>query len=164
MQTHFFGCFLNSTSTLTFIFVNTGQHGSIEKDNKNNEELKVQYNVNPESFSATEVRDEKCLEEEDTQTNGAQNCELEVSENVEDSLQVADEANVHINKGTGKPETHEKDTETEKEVMSENEACELSNKQKTSHEATENSEPDKQCEKPAGVNDSIEEKVSSEEV
>lgn len=150
--------------------LNTGQHDNIEKDQQNDEEVKLQDDVNMESFSATEVIEEKCMEEEDMQTKGEPKQEDKVSGSVEDTSQVEDEANVHIKKESGKSKTQKKDSETSLEVMSETEAPELStefenpNKLETSDEATASSEPEKQSEEPAGVNYSTKEKVFSEKV
>lgn len=102
--------------------------------------------------------------------NGAPMPEVEVGESAQETLQVEDEANVHSNEKTGKPKTQEKDGETAQQVMSGTEVPELSteyedaNKWKTFGEQIASSEPEKQWEKPAGMNDTIMEKVSSEEV
>ncbi|XP_031383123.1 uncharacterized protein LOC116197209 isoform X2 [Punica granatum] len=112
-----------------------------EKAVEDDKELKIQRDVNLESFLVAEVREEKCLDEEAAQTDGAPKSEIQ-----------------------------EKDSETVSAVISETEArdhstvLEGAKNQPTSEELAISSEPEKQCEKTSEVNDPIVEKVLSEEV
>ncbi|PKI79163.1 hypothetical protein CRG98_000455 [Punica granatum] len=112
-----------------------------EKAVEDDKELKIQRDVNLESFLVAEVREEKCLDEEAAQTDGAPKSEIQ-----------------------------EKDSETVSAVISETEArdhstvLEGAKNQPTSEELAISSELEKQCEKTSEVNDPIVEKVLSEEV
>lgn len=149
--------------------LNAEQDYDTEKAYENDKEVKAQHDVNLESSLATGKSAEKCLEEEDVQIDGAPKTEVEVNDNIEDPPHVEDEVNICLQE-TIKPEIQEKDGETTQEVMSETEVQELSttledvHMQTTSNEVTASSEPEQQCEKTTGANDSVEERVSSEEV
>lgn len=130
----------------------------------------MQHDVNLESSLDDAVSEEKFLEEEDVQTDRAPKTDLEVDDNTVESRHVEDEVNIQSHEETIKPEIQEKDGQTTQEVMSETEVHEFStefkdlHKQTESDEVTASPEPEKQCEKTVGANDSVEEKVSSEEV
>ncbi|KAK4760303.1 hypothetical protein SAY87_005196 [Trapa incisa] len=147
----------------------TKEHENVE-ENKNDEEVKMQDNVNLELPSATEAREEECFNEKDGQMNVAPVPEVEVGESIHETLQVEYGSNVHSNEETRKPEAQEKDGEIAQQFMSETEVLELSteledaNKQKTSDEEISSFEQEKQCEKLDRADDSIAEKASTEEV
>lgn len=130
--------------------------------------MKVHPDINLESTLNFKV-EEKCMEEEEVQIDGASKSEVQVREILENPSLI-DEANIHSHKESNEAETQEKDSETTRAVMSETEPpgasteVEDTGKQTTSDGLTSSLEPEKQCEKTAEANDSWEETVSNEEV
>lgn len=167
------------------------QQDDTERAPKDEKEVEVQYDVKTEASLGAEVKqekcveeeelrtngapksvvgEEKCVEEEDEQTNGAPKPEIAASESLHYISQVVDEVDAHSHEEVVTAEMQEKDGETTEKVISETEVPELStefegaNKQTTSEEVTTGFEREKQCKEIAKASDSTEKKVSSEEV
>lgn len=150
---------------LTHTSLHTKQQDDTKKASEDEKEVKVQDDVKTDTSLDAEVREEKCAKEEHVQT-GAPKSEIAVSESIQSTSQAVDEVDVRSHEETVGGEMQERESEKPREVISESEAPELStefedaNQQTVFEEVTSSLEPVKIAE----ANDSVQEKVSNEEV
>lgn len=145
------------------VAIYTQQHDEHEKATEDEKEVKMLRDINLESSLDAKVREEKCMEEKDLQTNGALESEVEARESP------VDETNLQSHEEPIDADTQERDSEMTKDVISDSEAPGFSTEfkdtdEQTSQGMTTSLEPEKQCEQTTEATHPAEGKVSSEEV